>query len=253
MLRRSLSVAALDARILRRDAAPMLVMIVIPLLFVPFLMPGARAQLVAGGHLGATGSEYAVPGLALLFALLNAQQVLTGFFREKDWGTWHRLRIAPVSFPELLVGKSLIALGAQFAQLLVVLLGGALLFGYRPNGPVLAVVLVALLFAAVMVCFGMALFALCRTQNQALVISNIVAMAMAGFGGAFGPVTALPDWMQAVAPASPAYWALEAITAVSLEGAGLSAVIVPGAVLLGFAGTFLGAAVLGFQRRRRRP
>src|SRR5699024_5928880 len=74
MLRRSLSVAALDARILRRDAAPMLVMIVIPLLFVPFLMPGARAQLVAGGHLGATGSEYAVPGLALLFALLNAQQ-----------------------------------------------------------------------------------------------------------------------------------------------------------------------------------
>src|SRR5699024_6277114 len=73
------------------------------------------------------------------------------------------------------------------------------------------------------------------------------------FGGAFGPVTALPDWMQAVAPASPAYWALEAITAVSLEGAGLSAVIGPGAVLLGFAGTFLGAAVLGFQRRRRRP
>src|SRR5699024_4829515 len=137
MLRRSLSVAALDARILRRDAAPVLVMIVIPLLFVPFLMPGARAQLVAGGHLGATGAEYAVPGLAILFALLNAQQVLTGFFREKDWATWHRLRIAPVSFPELVVGKSLTALGAQFAQLLVVLLGGALLFGYRPNGPVL--------------------------------------------------------------------------------------------------------------------
>src|SRR5699024_2345667 len=116
MLRRSLSVAALDARILRRDAAPMLVMIVIPLLFVPFLMPGATAQLVAGGRLGATGAEYAVPGLALLLALLNAQQVLTGFFREKDWGTWHRLRIAPVSFPELLVGKSLIALGAQFDE-----------------------------------------------------------------------------------------------------------------------------------------
>src|SRR5699024_5812156 len=134
----------------------------------------------------------------------------------------------------------------------VVLVGGGLLFGYRPNGSPIGVLVVAALFSAVMVCFGMLLFALCRTENQALTLSNIVAMAMAGFGGTFGPVTALPAWMQAVAPASPAYWALEAITAVSLEGAGLTAVIVPGAVLLGFAGAFLGAAALGFRRRRRR-
>src|SRR5690625_853430 len=204
MLGNSLAVAALDQRILRRDPAPVLVMTVVPLLFVPFLMPGARAQLVDLGHPHATGAEYAVPGLAILFSLLNAQQVITGFFRESDWGTWHRLRIAPVSFSGLVVGKSLTALAAQLLQLVVVLVGGGLLFGYRPNGSVPGLLVIAVLFSTTMVCFGMFLFALCRTENQALTLSNIVAMAMAGFGGTFGPVAALPVWVQPVSPASPA-------------------------------------------------
>ncbi|HLS61979.1 MAG TPA: ABC transporter permease [Ruania sp.] len=251
MLGNSLAVAALDVRILRRDPAPVLVMTVVPLLFVPFLMPGARAQLVDLGHLQATGAEYAVPGLAILFSLLNAQQVITAFFREQGWGTWHRLRIAPVPFPGLIVGKSLTALAAQCLQLVVVLVGGGLLFGYRPNGSPIGVLVVAALFSAVMVCFGMLLFALCRTENQALTLSNIVAMAMAGFGGTFGPVTALPAWMQAVAPASPAYWALDAITALSLDGAGLRDVLGPVAGLVGFAALFLGVAALAFRRQIR--
>ena len=251
MLRNSLAVAALDLRILRRDPAPVLVMTVVPLLFVPFLMPGARAQLVDLGHPHATGAEYAVPGLAILFSLLNAQQVITGFFRESDWGTWHRLRIAPVSFSGLVVGKSLTALAAQLLQLVVVLVGGGLLFGYRPNGSVPGLLVIAVLFSTTMVCFGMFLFALCRTENQALTLSNIVAMAMAGFGGTFGPVAALPAWMQTVAPASPAYWALDAVTAISLDSAGLRDVLAPAGVLLGFVALFLSLAALAFRRRHQ--
>lgn len=251
MLRNSLAVAALDAHIVGRDPAPVPVMIVVPLLFVPFLMPGARAQLLDLGHPHATGAEYAVPGLAILFSLLNAQQVITGFFRESDWGTWHRLRIAPVSFAGLLVGKSLTALAAQFLQLVVVLVGGGLLFGYRPNGSVPGLLVIAVLFSTTMVCFGMFLFAVCRTENQALTLSNIVAMAMAGFGGTFGPVAALPDWMQTVAPASPAYWALDAVTALSLDSAGLRDVLAPAGVLGGFVALFLSLAALAFRRRHQ--
>lgn len=251
MLRHSLAVAAIDARILRRDPAPVLVMIVIPLVFVPFLLPGAGAQLAATGHGGASGAQYAVPGLAVLFAMLCVQQIVAAFHRDHQSGVWERLRMSPATLPELLIGKSLAALGAQVVQLVVVLGGGALLFGYRPNGSWLGVVLVAAVFSLTMVAFGVLVVAVFRTQDQALAVCSVVAMLMAGLGGAFGPVAALPDLLRSVAPVSPAFWALDALTALTLDGAGPTDVLVPLGVLLLFAVGFAGAAVVAFSHRGR--
>lgn len=251
MLRHSVAVAAIDARILRRDPAPAIVMTVIPLVFVPFLMPGARAQLASTGHPGVTGAEYAVPALAVLFALLCVQQVVTTFYREQQWKTWDRLCVSPASLASLLMGKSLTAFAAQVLQLVTVLGGGALFFGYRPNGSLLGVLVIAVVFSVAMVSFGVLLLSLFRTQEQALVACNVVAMMMAGLGGAFGPVVALPEWIQTVAPVSPAYWALQAMSALSLDGAPLTDVLVSAGVLLCFAFGFLAISALGFGARGR--
>lgn len=252
MLRHSLAMASIDARVLRSDPAPVIVMTVIPLVFVPFLMPGARAQLALAGHPDATGAEYAVPGLAVLFALLCVQQVVSAFFRERDWGTWDRLRSSPATIGALLAGKSVTALGAQFLQVALVLLGGALLFGYRPTGSIAGVATVALVFSVTMVAFGLLVVAAFRTLDQALAAGNIVAMMMAGVGGAFGPVDALPQWMQSVAVASPAYWALDALTALTLDGARLVDVVAQITVLAGFAVLFVVAALVLFAVRESR-
>ena len=251
MLQPSLAMAAIDARILAKDPAPIIVMTVIPLLFVPFLIPGARAQLAATGHADASGAEYAVPGLAILFALLCVQQVIMAFFREQHWNTWARVRTSPAPLGALLFGKSLTAFAAQLLQLVVVLGGGALLFGYRPNGSLAGVLLTAVVFSAVMVAFGILLLAWFRTQEHALVACNVVAMLMAGLGGAFGPVSALPAWAQTIAPASPAYWALRAMTSLSLDGAGIAEILPLLAALLAFGAAFAAVATLGFLRARR--
>lgn len=252
MLRRSLAVAAIDARILRRDLSPVLVMTVIPLVFVPFFVPGARAQLIQSGYPAATGVEYALPGLAVLFALLCVQQVLTAFFRDQQWGTWARLRVSPASPPELLLGKSLTAFVAQLAQLVVVFVGGAAIFGYRPAGSILGLAMVLIAFSAAMIGFALLLVAAFSSLELALVVGNVVAMAMAGLGGAFGPVESLPTWMTAVSPASPAYWALTAIRAISLDGAGFATVVPQLGMLGAFVVLFVGAAVLLLKTRLRK-
>lgn len=252
MLRRSLAIAAIDARILRRDPSPVLVMTVIPLVFVPFFAPGARAQLIAAGYPNATGIEYAVPGLAVLFALLCVQQVVTAFFRERQWGTWERLRASPARGSELLAGKSLTAFAAQLAQVAAVVLGGALLFGYRPTGSIVGLALVLIAFSGTMVAFGLLLVATSRSLELALVIGNVVAMLMAGIGGAFGPTDTLPGWMQAVAPASPAYWALRAMSAITLDRAELSDVFGDILLLLGFTVAFSLLALLVLAARQRK-
>ena len=252
MLRRSLAVAAIDARILRRDLSPVLVMTVIPLVFVPFFIPGARAQLIQSGYPSATGVEYALPGLAVLFALLCVQQVLTAFFRDQQWGTWARLRVSPASPSELLIGKSLTAFIAQLAQLVVVFVGGAVIFGYRPAGSILGLAMVLIVFSAAMIGFALLLVAAFSSLELALVVGNVVAMAMAGLGGAFGPVESLPSWMTAVAPASPAYWALAAIRAISLDGADFVTVLPQLGMLTAFVALFVGAAVVLLKTRLRK-
>jgi ABC-2 type transport system permease protein len=58
-------------------------------------------------------------------------------------------------------------------------------------------------------------------------------------GGAFVPVSMFPGWLQAVAPASPGYWALSMLQA-ALRG-DVSATLQRAALLLGIglvAGTF---------------
>lgn len=225
MLRRSLAIAAIDARILLRDPSPVIVMVVIPLVFIPFFIPGAQAQLASAGYASATGVEYAVPGLAVLFALLCVQQVVTAFFRDRQWGTWQRLQTTPVTPDALLLGKSVTAFGGQLLQLIAVLVGGAVLFGFHPTGSIPALALALVVFSAAMIAFGLLLVSIARSLDIALVIGNVVAMLMAGVGGAFGPVTALPEWIQAIAPASPAYWALHAMTSITLTGAGFFEVV----------------------------
>lgn len=250
MWRHSLAVATIDARILWKDPAPVAVMIVLPLLFVPFFAPGASAQLAAAGRVGVDGAAYAVPSLAVLFALLCVQQVIGALYRDRQWRTWDRLRASPAPRSAILVGKSLTALGAQAAQLLVVLGGGAVLFGFRPRGDVPALILVAVLFAAVMVALGLVLFSLFRSDVHALVVCNIVAMMMAGLGGAFGPVTGLPAAMQSAALASPAYWAIDAMTSLSLDGAGVVDVLPAVAILTLWTVGLVAFAVLRLRRRR---
>jgi len=250
-MRSALAVAAVDLRVLRRDITPVLVMVIIPLLFVPFLTPGMEALLRSQGYPPGSGVQYVVPALAVLFALLNGQQFLTALYRDRHWGIWERLRLAGASTASVLLGKALPGVAVHCAQLLMVLGGGALLFGYHPTGAVAGIGLVALLFAVTMAAFALALFALCGTESQAMAWVNILGMAMAGLGGAFGPVSAQPHWMQVAALGSPAYWALRAITTLSLDGAPLREVAMPCVVLVGCAAVFFGAAVLALRVRSK--
>jgi len=245
--RRSLIVAGTGARLLLADPAPMIVTIVLPLLFGAFLLPSSRAQLQQSGIVNATGAEHVVPGLAVLFAFLGVSLVGTLFFREHAWGTWDRLRASSASTADIFVGKLLPLYVCLLAQLAVVFTAGAVMYGYRVTGSLLALAVVLALFVAVLVAFGAMLAAVFRTMDQAIVIGNVGGMAMAGLGGALAPASTLPAWAQAAAHASPAYWTLDAIEDITLHRAGLADVTTALAVLAGFLVLFSVVALARFR------
>ncbi|MEV0804780.1 ABC transporter permease [Micromonospora sp. NPDC050200] len=221
------------------DPAPFVLTILMPLLLTAFLLPATKAQLTQSGYSGATGSEQLIPGLSVLFALLGTALVGTLFFREHAWGTWDRLRASSASTLDIVLGKVAPLYAVQLLQMGVLFLAGALLFGYRPNGSVIALIVVIAVFVAMVVSYGVMLVAVFATMDQALVIGNLGGMLMGGIGGALAPASALPGWLQAVAHISPAYWALDALHKITLDHAGLADVapslLVMAAFTLGFA------------------
>ncbi len=237
----------ISLRIQRGDLATPIVMAVLPLILIPFLLPGAQAQLQASGYPNATGAEQVVPGFAALFGFLAVQQIVTGFGREHQWGTWDRLRAAPVAAGALVLGRSTACLLIQLAQLIVVVGVGAALFGYHPAGSPIAIGLVLLALAVMLVAFGVMLVAVFDSSEHALVAASLGGMVMAGIGGALAPVSSFPAWAQVVAHASPAYWALDALRTLSLEPTGVLDVAPALGALAGFTALFVLITLMRFR------
>ena len=245
MLKKLSAVIRLNIRLQLTDPASTLILTAIPLIFIPFMSPAFKSMLVADGYVDATGVEQAVPSMAVLFSFLSVQIIINSFINERTWGTWPRLAASATPRGAVLTGKALVAYLLQLVQVLAVLALGALAFGYRPKGSVSALLLAVLAFAAVLAALGVAIALWAPSHDLALSLSNIIGMLAAGIGGAFCTVSSLPDWSQHAARFSPAYWAIDAIHSVSLDGAGVTDVLPAVGVLSLF---FAGLAALAMAR-----
>lgn len=243
-LRRSLAIARHDLRILRGDSAPLVLLVVMPLVVMPFVASAFRYTVAAQGIPHATGAEQAVPGMAVTFAFFLVGSVSFGFFREHAWRTWERLRASPATAGEILLGKVLVPLGQAGVQAVLLFALGGLLLHLHVRGSLLGLALVAAAFSLCLVAIGLALTAVCRTVMQLNVVTNIAALLLAGLGGAFVPEATLPHWAKLVSPAVPSYWAMRGYRRVIDAPGGLGAVLVSVAVLLAFAGAAAAVAAL---------
>jgi ABC-2 type transport system permease protein len=226
-----LALARHELRLLLADGRSLILLFTLPLAIIAFFRPALELTLFAEGYVHADGSAQAVPGIAVTFSLFLIGYVGLSFFRDHGWGTWDRLHVVPLHRWQVLAGKVTPLLLLAWAQLAVLFGLGFAVFNLSTRGslPALAVLSVAL--AAVPVAGGLALVASARTVQQVNVVANLGAIVVAGLGGALVPLSFLPDMVRAVAPASPAYWAMSGFRAVILDGEGLGAVVLPVAVL----------------------
>lgn len=200
---RAIRIARVELMIVLRDPLPVVLSIVMPLLFIYFLLP------VYGGAGNSSALSQVVPGFTIMFAFFLLGNIGFVFFREHDWGTWDRLRASAASVPEIVLGKCLVPFVVFAGQSALVFAGSMLFFDLRVEGSWLALVTTTASFAAFLVAFGVAIVGLCSNLLQVTAMSNLAAPVLSALGGALVPVYQLPAWAQLVAPLSPAYWAME--------------------------------------------
>lgn len=245
-LRRSLAICRHETRVLLSDWTSLLTLILMPIVMMAFLKPVARIAL-ADQYEGASGAEFAVPGMTVLFAFFLVSFVGFLFFSEHRQNTWERLRASPARNSEIMLGKVLPAFGLCLFQQTVLFAIGFAVFGLRVPGSLLGVAVIVVAFAICLTSVGLLLAAVLRTEQQLNVIGNLGAMVLAGLSGALVPITVLPQWARAIAPAAPQYWAMRGFRSLILDGEGIEAVVVPVGVLLALGAVIGVAALLRFR------
>ncbi|MGH9676182.1 MAG: ABC transporter permease [Candidatus Acidiferrum sp.] len=171
----------------------------------------------------------------------------------RNSGTLEHLLVTQTSLPVIVAGSAIYPFAATTMRIGVYIAWGALLFQF-PLQAANWLTVAAVLFATLLAFSGLGILSasyllLFKRGNPAkwflLGLSSVA-------GGMLFPVTLLPDWLQIVARLNPVTYALDAMRAALLAGAGLFAVWRSLAALLLFAAVLLPAAMAIFAWALRR-
>lgn len=204
-----------------------------------------NAQVTAGATSGSNGFGQSAPGMGGMFVLMNALGLATLFIEERQTGTLQRLLILPIPKWTLLAGK-LLARYVMCLIVFVILIGVGTAFGVRwGDWPgVIATVLVLVLAATAI---SLAFSTMVRTQGQAAGIALLLSLTLAPLGGAWWPLSIVPEWMRTVGHISPIAWSQDAFQQLLYYHGTLSTILPQLGVLLLFAVVFFAIGLMRFR------
>lgn len=202
--------------------------------FGPFAPPNITVVDMAVNRTGPRSSweitfpqsiQWALVGVVASFAI--------GLVTERQRGTYLRLRVAPLSRAQILIGKGIAAFLAAVITCSLLMTIGVLVFGVRVSsvGWLLAA------FGAAGLCFvglTMLISVLGRTEQAVAGSGWAILLVFSMFGGGMVPLMFLPSWMAAFSSLSPVKWSVLAMEGAIWRGFGAAEMFVPLAVLVGY-------------------
>ena len=217
-------------------------LIIFPLIFtgtiVVLLPKGDQSRLIF--LVTGTMSTY-----MLMYAAMNATLTL---IERRQSGVLRRIFILPISKLEFLVGKALGILGQVSVQvaIMVVLL---LFFGLQMHGSWLAFVVVMVLLMLFAIALGILVSTLARSLTVALLIMMAVINPLILLSGTWLPASYLQENLGGIIQVNPVYQALNALSEIAVNGAGLGEVLIPLVVVLIYILLLGGLAVYLYEKR----
>jgi ABC-2 type transport system permease protein len=207
-----------------------------------------ETEQVVGRDVKSPAATRIIGGYAVMFLLFALSHAAAGFFEEKNAGLFQRVLSAPVSRAQLLWSRFLYGVLFGLGQLMVLFLAGQALYGVDVTGQLGLLLPMAASVAAACTGFGMLVAAITRSAEAARSLATLLVITMSACGGAWFPVSFMPEFMQQAAKFTLVYWAMEGFGAVLWADAGLWQLLPIFGVLLGITAGVMGVAVWRFNR-----
>lgn len=169
--------------------------------------------------------------------------------REREFGTFDQLLVAPFTPGEILLAKSLPGIAFGLLDSLLLVAGSVLWFGLPFRGSFTALVLILTVFMISVVGIGLLVSSLSMTMQQALLGSFSFIMPAVVLSGFTTPIENMPQWLQTGTLANPLRYVVTSLRWIFLEGAGVPDVWSQTWPLLIIAGLTLPPAAWLFRHR----
>jgi ABC-type multidrug transport system permease subunit len=204
---------------------------------------GAAANRAVYADPGAKRYQILVPQFTVMFAFFLVLTVGWLFVAERTHGTLVRLRAAPLSRGQVLLGKLLPCLLVSLVQGVVLLLAGRLVFGMSWGAEPWLLLPVVACTSAAAVGLAMLVASAAKTETQVAVYGTLLVLVLGGVSGSLMPRELMPEAMKRASQVTPHAWALDAYS--QLLGSptpDVGVVATSCGVLLGFGAAFLAVA-----------
>ncbi|MFD6054915.1 ABC transporter permease [Agromyces sp. NPDC060279] len=191
-----------------RDPEAMLMAVVLPvMLMLMFTFIFGEAIDPSGGYV-----DYVVPGIILLCAGFGASSTAVSVSRDMTTGIIERFRTMPLRSGAVLTGHVVVSVIRNLFATAVVI-GVALLVGFRPNATALDWLamfgVVALYILAITYLF--AAIGLAASSPEAANGYGFILLFLPYVSSAFVPVETMPDWLRPIAEHQPITPVIETI------------------------------------------
>jgi ABC-2 type transport system permease protein len=196
-------------------------------------------------------ANFMVPGLiAVIPMMLSALLTSMTVVRERERGTIESLIVSPVMPNELMLGKLTPYVMIAFADVILVIAAGRLLFRVPLVGSPALVLVCSAIFLTAALGIGLLISTISRNQQTAMTVAMLAtqlpSMLLSGF---LFPISAMPKIIQLITNIIPARHFLVIVRGIFLKGSGLPQVWQPALILLALGIALLALSSLRFRKK----
>ncbi len=197
------------------------------------------------------GAFMFVPGaIAMILMLISAMMTSISIVREKETGTMEAMLVSPLHPLQIILGKVVPYVFIAFADAVIILALGGVIFGVPLRGSILLLMVEVILFIFLSLSLGIFFSTLSSTQMAAMFLSLFALMLptilLSGF---IYPIEDMPVALQWFSLIMPARWFIVILKSIMLKGAGLLFVWKETLILAGMTLAFLLASIKKFTIR----
>ena len=179
-------------------------------------------EQVSGARIGDGTIAYYAGAVTILFALFSAMHGALTLIDERRSGIADRILAGRAGMGPVVTGKFLFLVAQTVLQAAMIFLTAELIYGI----PVLQhFALWLATTAATAVCAGglaLGLVAICRSRDQAQMLSTFVYLLLAAIGGSMIPRFLMPPWLQTLGWFTPHAWVIDAYQGLLWRDAGVA-------------------------------
>lgn len=205
-------------------------------------------EQLAGQQVKNPAATRSVGGWAMMFLMFSLSASAASLFDERKAGLFQRLLSGPVSRTHVLWSKYVFCIGLGLVQLVTLFFAGQVMFGIDVLANFGNLLFACLSAALACTAFGMLLASVARTPAAANGMATFLILTMSAMGGAWFPLSFMPEFMQTLGRFTITYWSMEGFTAALWAGASFSQMLPVCGMQLAIAAVIMTVSLWRFRR-----